>query len=331
MQMCICTSTTQCNGLAQVVIDLLPSVDSVFKTNYTAALAYSSFWLMEGGSQGNNCAAQAVILDVGHSLDRANFPNRTQWTQTALLWNALKPKIWLLLYNFRSLFRVFLGTRSMLQMDLSITWNRPVFSITVSGYTFNFASQTVTQPPGTFVVLAHPSDAQIQKVSPAALATLDRMYTYAQGMSVYRQSDISRSHLRICSFFKSATSRTTKVLDFGPASTRRHPPNLQGCTRVSPLMLPFNASSRSIRDLYPSTSSPFPPPLSCFPNLDPAFQQQVSMFETAIFGLPTIRSNQTGFNTSCYRDRPIYGVWMFYNCDFPFAMIYHQWPNMPLS
>jgi hypothetical protein len=72
-------------------------------------------------------------------------------------------------------------------------------------------------------------------------------------------------------------------------------------------MLPFNASSKAIRDLYPSISSPFPLPLSCFPNVDP-LQQQVSTFETATFGLPTIRSDQTGFHTSCYRDRPIYGV-----------------------
>ena len=83
-------------------------------------------------------------------------------------------------------------------------------------------------------------------------------------------------------------------------------------------MLPFNASSRTIRDLYPSTSSPFPPSLACFPDIDPTFQQQVSMFETAIFGLPSIGSNQTGLHTSCYRDRPIYGVLDILQMRLPF-------------
>lgn len=52
--------------------------------------------------------------------------------------------------------------------------------------------------------------------------------------------------------------------------------------------------------------------------MDPALQQQVDMFETATFGLPTIRSNQTGFNASCYRDRPIYGVLDFLQLRLPF-------------
>jgi len=204
-------------------------VDSIFKTNYTTALAYSSFWLLEGGSQGNNCTPQAVILDVGDSLDQVNFPNRTQWTQTALLWNALKTQD-------------LVAALQLQRFVQNLPWNKlgasdgpvnniesAVFSITVSGYTFNFASQTVTQPPVSFATLFHPSDAQIQKINPTALAALDRMYTYAQGMSVNSQWGTPSSHLRIRSFINSAASRTTKVLDFGPASTCRHPPNLQGC------------------------------------------------------------------------------------------------------
>jgi len=83
-------------------------------------------------------------------------------------------------------------------------------------------------------------------------------------------------------------------------------------------MLPFNASSGLIRSLYPtSTSSPFPPPLSCYPNLDPGLQQQANVFESTIYGLPSI-SIQTAFNRSCYRDRPLYGVLNILKLRLPF-------------
>jgi hypothetical protein len=73
-------------------------------------------------------------------------------------------------------------------------------------------------------------------------------------------------------------------------------------------MLPFNASSRAIRNLYPSsTLSPFPPPHSCFPDLDLALQRQINAFESSIYGLSSI-TNQTQFSTTCYQDRPVYGV-----------------------
>ncbi len=77
---------------------------------------------------------------------------------------------------------------------------------------------------------------------------------------------------------------------------------------ASPVMLPFNATSRAIRNIYPtSSSSLFPPPLSCFPSLDPATLRQLNVFETTIFGLSDL-TNQTQFDQTCYRDRPIYGV-----------------------
>jgi hypothetical protein len=140
---------------------------------------------MEGASQGNNCGAQAVILDVGDNLNQANFPNRTQWAQTALLWNALKTQDLNAVLQLRK-FVQNLPWSGLNGPDGPINIaDSASFSITISGYTFNFASQTVTQPLGTFLTLGQPSHAQIQKVSSTALAALDRMYTYAQGVSVY--------------------------------------------------------------------------------------------------------------------------------------------------
>ena len=78
---------------------------------------------------------------------------------------------------------------------------------------------------------------------------------------------------------------------------------------VSPVLLPFNASSPSIQTLYSnSTSSLFPPPLACFPNLASEVQQQINSVETSVFGLQPITDTPSNFNTSCYQDRPIYGV-----------------------
>jgi len=88
---------------------------------------------------------------------------------------------------------------------------------------------------------------------------------------------------------------------------------------VSPVVLPFNASSRSIRNLYTgSPSSPFPPPLSCFPGLNSPLQERLISFESTVYGLPPI-SNPSQFDPSCYRDRPVYGVLDILRLRLPFT------------
>ena len=78
---------------------------------------------------------------------------------------------------------------------------------------------------------------------------------------------------------------------------------------VSPVLLPFNASSPSIQALYSNSgSSLFPPPLACFPDLTSADQQQINTVETGVFGLQPIANTTSQFDASCYQDRPVYGV-----------------------
>lgn len=190
---CICTSTLQCDGLAQSVISLLPIVNTAFKSNYTAASAYSSFWLMTGGSQSSNCASQAILLDVGTGLDQSTSPNRTQWVQSALLWNALQSQDLAAAFKLQN-FVQSLPWKLLEGSDGPVKHEQiSSFSIASSGYIFNFASQTVTQPPASFVTLGQPSSLQIQRVSPNASAVLDRMYTYAQG-NVALQNYFDRTH-----------------------------------------------------------------------------------------------------------------------------------------
>jgi len=73
-------------------------------------------------------------------------------------------------------------------------------------------------------------------------------------------------------------------------------------------MLPFNASSSSIRSLYSSSStSSFPPPLACLPNLNAALRGQLSSVETSVYGLQPV-PDQSRADPSCFPSRPVYGV-----------------------
>jgi hypothetical protein len=50
-----------------------------------------------------------------------------------------------------------------------------------SGFIFDFAAQTVTQPSVPFVISGAPTSAQIAQVGSTASSALDRMYSFAQG------------------------------------------------------------------------------------------------------------------------------------------------------
>jgi hypothetical protein len=54
-------------------------------------------------------------------------------------------------------------------------------SLLESGFIFDFAGQTVTQPSVSFVGDGAPTSAQIAQVGSTALSVLDRMYSFALG------------------------------------------------------------------------------------------------------------------------------------------------------
>lgn len=87
---CVCTSTTagQCNQLAQSLVDLVPSLNTLFNATFTPATPSTAIWKVQGTSSGN-CAAQADLVDVSPALNSATSPNRTTWAQAALLWNVV--------------------------------------------------------------------------------------------------------------------------------------------------------------------------------------------------------------------------------------------------
>ena len=110
----------------------------------------------------------------------------------------------------------------------------------------------------------------------------------------------------------SSTQRQTALKTYWTSVLLQRPQDLAvfiAALSVSPVLLPFNASSPSIQSLYSnSTSSLFPPPLACFPDLTSEVQQQINSVETGVFGLPPIANTTSGFDTSCYQDHPVYGV-----------------------
>lgn len=137
---------------------------------------------MQGSPTGSNCASQALFLDVGTSIDETSYPNRTRWAQAALLWNALQTQDVDSLQRMQQFVKN-LPWKTLGGADGPVNGGEPSFVTTISGFDYNFASQTVSQPPASFITLGQPSNAQIARVSSGAQATLDRMYSFAQGVS----------------------------------------------------------------------------------------------------------------------------------------------------
>lgn len=295
---CVCTSSTQCNGLAQSIVDLLPIVNREFNMNFTSPSAYSSIWMMQGSTTGSNCASQALVLDVGNGINETSYPNRTQWVQAALLWNALQTQ------DIDS-------SQKMQKFVQSLPWKTlgdadgpvdgdPAFVTTISGFSYNFASQILSQPPASFITLGQPANAQIARVSSGAQVTLDRMYSFALASATQRQIALKK-------YWTSVLAQRGEDLNL-----------FKTALSVSPILLPFNATSRAIRNLYGSTpSSPFPPPLACLPGLSTTVLRQVNSVESTVFGL-TPTTGATQFDPSCFRERPVYGVLDVLHLRLPF-------------
>ena len=221
---CVCTSSTNCNGLAQAVVDLIPMVNQNFATNISLTSAYNSLWTMQGSPTTGNCASQALLADIGNVNDENLYPNHTQWAHTALLWNAIQTEdvdaAGQLQQFAQKIPWTSLGTTDGPVSTVADTEHG--FSTTVAGYIFNFASQTVTPPSASFVTLGQPTNAQISRVSSQTQSTLDRMYAFAQGMSFSRYIDRS-TQTRENSLLNPASDGTEDILGISATPTPRRP------------------------------------------------------------------------------------------------------------
>ncbi|KAF9460796.1 hypothetical protein BDZ94DRAFT_1323782 [Collybia nuda] len=294
---CVCTSSVsgRCDGLAQNLVDLIPALNRFAHANFTSSVVYKSIWLAQGAMPGRNCASQSRLVDVAPALTPQLFPEQMAWAQTALLWNIVESQ------NISAVcaLRKFIQEAPWKNLE---SVNPAAFSIIVSGYIFNFATQQVTTPSQSFIDQGQPTSAQISQVGPVAGPTLNRMYGFAVASSTQHRN-------ALLNYWRT-------VLQQNPADLNR----FMAALSASPILLPFDAVSSgptSASALLQKSPISFPPPLACYPGLSSVEKQSLNLFESQVFGLPTMHTVDS-FETSCFPDRPIYGILNVLRLRIPF-------------
>jgi hypothetical protein len=264
-------------------------------------------------------------VDVGSALDASRSPNRTQWAQAALLWtlfqtgdnNATRS----LQSAVTSLPFGSLHSTDGIESDPSGT-----FTVSSSGYTYNFANQTVTAPSLTFKVEASPSSQQVSRLNIAAEGSLDRMNSFASGMRmIHLTSDIESNNVSIASSTQQQVVLNTywqSVLSLSPADL----PTFLTAFKSSSILLPFDATaspggqaiSTLLANAFNRTLS-FPPAIGCYPGLSASQLQRISAVETQAFGLAPLNSTPSVFDSSCFSNHPAYGVLDVLRTRLPFS------------
>lgn len=154
-------------------------MNEVLSTNITASAVYASLWFAQGGVQGSDCVEQVNMIDVGPGLDLKVQPNRTQWTQSALLWTLTQTQD----SQAVSQLRKFVQKAAWSHLDTidGPTLVESGFTTEVAGFNYDFASQTISPVSARFVADGRPLDEQISRIDAPLVASLDRMYSYAVG------------------------------------------------------------------------------------------------------------------------------------------------------
>lgn len=297
---CVCTSdSSRCNPVAQNLIDLIPSVNEFFSMNITPSDVYNSLWYMQGSTSRGDCSPQSLVVDVGKRLSPETSPTRTRWTQAAMLWNVVQSQDVQATEKMKLIVQG--APWSILDGDEPIpAAAKEAFIATISGYIFDFAAQSVTPPTATFSSEGQPPREQMARVGPVSTLALDKVYTSAQASSIQQETALLNYW---------TTTLSLKSADL---------PTFKARLSVAPILLPFDATSSSIRNLFDnSVSSLFPPPLACYPGLSTQQRDQVNSLESSAFQLP-VSPPTANFTTECYSDHPIYGVLNVLRLRLPF-------------
>lgn len=157
-------------------------MNSLFSSNFSLGDISTAIWEVQGAPTGSNCKTQALLLDTGSALNPAIAPNRTAWARSALLWNLVQSHD----LSANGAMQKFVDKApwkalSEASTDGPTTDTDGTFSMTASGYVFDFANQTVVPMPKSFVSDGQASREQLSRVGEAVNIALDRMYTYATG------------------------------------------------------------------------------------------------------------------------------------------------------
>ncbi|KAI0348514.1 hypothetical protein BDW22DRAFT_96751 [Trametopsis cervina] len=301
---CTCTSsdTTVCKPLAQSIASLVPVMNKAFSSNFTPAVVSDAIWEVQGGAvNSNNCANQVSLIDVAPALEPSAL-NRTQWAQSALLWNLVASENITVNHAMQNFIQK--ANWASLPSDGPAPDTAALFSFHASGYNFNFATQTLSALPASFIGNGQPSTEQAGRVNDVAHGALDRMYQFAVASSSQQQSALQE-------YWTNELRRSTSDL-----------PGFISFISGSPVMLPFDTSttfgsSTLISLINKTTPAPFPPPLACYPGLSSSQLQSVNSLETTVFGL-SLASGASTLDTSCFPNRPVYGVLDILQLRLPF-------------
>lgn len=321
---CICTSSLsgQCDPLAQNLVNLVPAINKNFGTNFTINSISNALFLVQGAPENNQCAYQAIVVDVAPALDASQYPNRTQWSQSALLWNLVESQDTAALSNMQTFISKAPWSK-LGQADGPVSSSdTSSFNTTASGFIFNFALQTVTQPNASFVDNGQPSSAQIAQVGGAAQIVLDRMYSYALGEN-YWCIIATQELTNLCP--ASSTQREQAVTNYWRSTLGQKPEDFGSfmtAIATSTILLPFDITASPGGQqlsgfLTNSSSTQFPIPIACYPGLTTGQLQEINSLETTIFNLPAATAFSQ-FDASCFAGRPIYGVLDILKLRLPF-------------
>ena len=155
-------------------------MNNLFKSNYTTGNIYSAFYYAQGKASG--CAAQAVLVDVEPALDIRKSPNRTTWAQSAILWNFVRSRS----TDGSKEMRNFIAGAPWSDLgstDGPVTSSAASFKSDISGYTFDFAAQTINPTSSVkFDSDSQASSTQLSRVDSSLLPALDSMCSFALGM-----------------------------------------------------------------------------------------------------------------------------------------------------
>jgi hypothetical protein len=194
--------------------------------NLTSASVSTAIWIAQGAPVENNCVPQALLVDVSAAINPWTSPNRTQWAQSALLWNLVQSQNLSSVQEMRT-FILNAPWSRLAVADGAVPDNLNKFNISVSGFTFDFAAQTVSQPNITFISDGQPTNAQISQVGGTAQNALDRMYSYALGMIHILLSKDFLTYRR--SVVNPTADRNGDILAHCPTAGTRRPGSIYVC------------------------------------------------------------------------------------------------------
>ncbi|KAF9452678.1 hypothetical protein P691DRAFT_803797 [Macrolepiota fuliginosa MF-IS2] len=281
---CVCTTSSPCgHPLAQAILDLIPITNDQLSTNLTTSAVYASLLNIQEGVQGSSCVQQVNLIDVNSALDSQRYPNRTKWAKTALLWTLTQTQDPGPVTQLQTFIKEAPWTQ--LPNDGPIGSAGSTFTASAAGFNYDFAAQII-KPPSAGSVAA--LDEQISRVDPQIRPSLEFVYGYATACS--EQQD------------RALSNYWTTVLHQSEDRLGR----FKSAFSASPIIIPFDATSQSLRNLY--TSDTFPPPTACYPGLQPDQREIVSAVEEKAFNLASATNTTTQFDAGCFPLHPTYGV-----------------------